>query len=418
MSTFDRSSSRITPLTLLGFAWVLGAAGFLDAAEAGCPRCGWAPPKRAVSATLKPGQDLWKALQRARPGTTVLLEDGTYTLQGALQIVAPGLVVRGKSGDRSKVILRGASMVETAVLVAVSIEAPNVTLADLTIGRVGYHGVQVHGELGGSGSVLHNVRIVDTGQQLVKATVGKDGRSVDDGLVACSSFEYSDHAPSDYTNGVDVHRGKGWVVRDSIFLRIRGPRDVGSRAGPAILFWNESRGTIVERNRLIDCYRGIALGLIERGTGFDHQGGVIRNNVLVNLNSWADEAIEASNSGDVRIEHNTVFVEGQVPWSIGLRFPATNGVAFNNLSNRPILLRNGARAELKANVTDAGRDWFVDLARGDLRLARGGLSAIDAGVLLPEIGQDFDRHPRVVGKAPDAGAFEFTPKAAAPQPRR
>jgi hypothetical protein len=417
MRPLFRSSSRTATVTILGVVWILGADRFHGAAAAGCPRCGWSPPEGVASVTLKPGDDLWEALHRAGPGTTVLLEDGTYGLQGALQIVARNVVVRGKSGDRSKVVLRGDSMGEQKVRIAISIEAPKVTLADLTISRVGWHGVQVRRDLGASGMVLHNVRILDTGQQLVKGSVSDNGRTADNGLVACSSFEYSDHASSDYTNGVDIHRGKGWVVRDNVFLRIRGPREAEGKAGPAVLFWNGSRDTIVERNLVVDCYRGIALGLVERGQGLDHEGGVIRNNVVCNLNPWADEAIEASASGDLRIEHNTVLVEGRVPWSIGLRFPATSGAVANNLSNRPIHLRDGARAELKANVTDARRDWFVDPARGNLRLVRGSVAAIDAGVLIPEVRQDFDRGPRVAGKAPDAGAFEFTAKAGL-QPRR
>ncbi len=410
-------SSRNAVVAILGVAWIIGSDRSLGAATAGCPRCGWASSKGVAFVTLKPGDDLWDALHRAKPGTTVLLEDGTYNLRGALQIIAPDIVMRGKSGDRSKVVLRGESMGEQKVRIAVSIDAPRVTLADLSIGLVGWHGVQIRGDLGASGAVLHNVRVVDAGQQLVKGSVGDNGLAADNGMVACSSFEYSDHAPGDYTNGVDIHRGKGWIVRDNLFLRIRGPREAQGKAGPAILLWNGSRDTIVERNRVIDCYRGIALGLVERGQGFDHEGGRIRNNVVCNLNPWADEAIEASASGDVRIEHNTVLIEGRVPWSIGLRYPTTSGVVGNNLCNRPILLRDGARAVLGANVIDAGRDWFVDPVRGDLRLARGSVSAIDAGVLIPEVRHDFDRRPRVVGKAPDAGAFEFT-KEVGPQPRR
>jgi hypothetical protein len=274
------------------------------------------------------------------------------------------------------------------VHVAISVEEPRFTLADLTIGFVGWHGVQVHGELGASEPTLHNVRVVDTGQQLVKGSTGEGGRVADRGLVACSTFEYSEHAPSDYTNGVDVHKAADWVIRDCVFRRIRGPREGQWRAGPAILFWNESSGTVVERNTLIDCYRGIALGIQRRDGGrTDHRGGVIRHNMICNLHPWADEAIEATACPDVVVERNTVLVEGRIPWAIGLRYPETTGLARRNLTNRPVLLRDGANATLDANVADARRDWFVDPARGDLRLTPGAKKrAPDVGALIPTTG--------------------------------
>jgi hypothetical protein len=294
---------------------------------------------------------------------------------------------------------------------AIFISAPNVTVADVTISQVGYHGIHVRGGEGTSGVVIHHVHILDTGQQLIKGSTVPGDRPCRNGLVACSVLEYSDHAPSDYTNGVDVHNGEGWVVRDNVLRRIRGPRAQGWRAGPAILFWNGSRDTVVERNLLVNCYRGIALGLQQtRGDApgrLDHRGGIIRRNAVGNLNSWADEAIEVNASPDVLVEHNTVLVEGRAPWSIGIRFPTATARVWNNLSNRQIILRDGAKAELKANVTTAQRSWFVDAGRGDLRLVRGDLPAVDTGILSPETNGDAGRSPSFSGSAPDAGAFEY-----------
>jgi hypothetical protein len=293
-------------------------------------------------------------------------------------------------------------------MVAISVGAPGVTLADLTVGSVGWHGIHVRGEMA-SDVVIHNVRIVDTGQQLIKGSTTPSAGPTRHGLIACSRFEYSDHAPSDYTNGVDVLKGEGWVVRDNVFVRIRGPREQGWRAGPTILFWGGSRDTIVERNWIVDCYRGIALGLVEtpENRGIDHRGGVIRRNILCNLNSWADEGIEAGAAPGVLIAHNTVLVEGRVPWSIGVRFPATEAQVWNNLSNRRVELRDGARTDLRGNVVTARRDWFVDPRRGDLRLARGDVAAIDAGVVIPGEDPGVGRTPSFLGAAPDAGAIEY-----------
>ena len=207
-------------------------------------------------------------------------------------------------------------MVGDSVGVAISVSAANVTVADLTIRDVGNHAIQVRGERGASGFTLHNARVIDTGEQLVKVSVSNNGLYADNGLIACSDFSYTVSAPSDYTNGIDVLAGKGWVIRDNRFSRIRGPEAQGWRSGPTILVWKGSEDTVVERNLIIDSFRGIALGLgpwpvkpVRNGNhDYDHLGGLIRQNVVVNLNSWSDEAIEANAAQNVRIEHNTVLV--------------------------------------------------------------------------------------------------------------
>jgi hypothetical protein len=172
---------------------------------------------------------------------------------------------------------------------------------------------------------------------------------------------------------------------------------------------------MVERNVVIDCYRGIALGLgpgafstPRPGAGqADHKGGLVRHNVVVNLNAWADEGIEANAAPDVRVEFNTVMVEGTLPWSISLRFPQTSALVRNNLSSRRVLSRNEGQLREEGNVQGAERTWFVDVESGNLRLAGTAVRAIDAGVTVREVEADFEGLPRTVGPKPDAGAFEY-----------
>jgi hypothetical protein len=396
-------------LRVFSFGCFLVSWAALAGAEP-CPRCGWNPPPTAATAIVNNMGDLRRAVNRAKPGSTILLGDGLYQLDGVtLDIPVRGLVLRGQKGRQSRVLIRGHGMGER--MVAISVSAPGVTLADLTIGQVGFHGVQVRGESGASGVVIHHVHILDTGQQLIKGSVVQGSKPCRDGLVACSTLEYTDSAPSDYTNGIDVINGEHWVVRDNVLRQIRGPRAQGYRAGPAVLFWGGSRDTVVERNWLVDCFRGIALGLVQTQENapdhLDHRGGIIRRNAVCNLNSWADEAIEVNASPGALVAHNTVMVEGKVPWSIGVRFPTASAQVWNNLSNQPILLRDGGKAELKANVVTARRDWFVDSSLGDLRLARGDSPAIDAGIVIADDRQSTDGRPLFVGPAPDVGAFEY-----------
>ncbi len=387
-------------------------------ALAGCERCGWEPPKTKRNVTVGSVTALKSVLTRATRGTTILLTDGIYKIDATLHILSPGVVLRGKSGNRSKVIIRGEGMTEKKVGVAISIDASDVVVADLTVGSVQFHGIQVRGEAGANDVVLHNILVADTGQQLLKGSTGPTGKISERGLVACSVFSYTDAAPSDYTNGVDVLNGKNWLVRDNFFHKIRGPREGGYMCGPAILFWVGSQGTIVERNLLLDCYRGISFGLIAQNKNngqpdnipSDHKGGIIRNNIVVNRNPWGDESIEANDCPGVRIEHNTVLAAGKVNWSISVRFPGTEAIVRNNLTNRTIFSRDGGRLEQSGNVTSAQSDWFTDPERGILRLKQADLAAVDSGVIIEDIKTDFDRAPRVFGKAADAGAFEFGSK--------
>jgi hypothetical protein len=404
-----------TLLALLGFTAACHA-------QTACQHCGWKATTTPRAVSVKTTAELERAVFNALEGTTILVQDGTYRLNRMLDLAKSNLVLRGQSGDRTKVILRGEGMHESKVGVAVSISASNIIVADMTIGNVGYHGVQVRGEKGVHRVVLHNLQVQDTGQQLVKGSVGNNGQFSESVLVACSSFEYADHALSDYTNGVDVLGGRRWTVRDNRFRNIRGPQERNYAAGPAILFWRDCRDTLIASNIVVDCFRGISLGLVPGGTKpaasgetyYDHQRGMVCNNVVCNLQPWGDEGIEANAAKDARIEHNTVLVEGTLPWSIGIRFPSCNALVRNNLTNRSILERDAAHMIAKGNVTDARRSWFLDAAAGDLRLAEGTSHAIDAGVeiapdaAIPELASDLAGKLRAPGSKPDAGAFEYS----------
>jgi hypothetical protein len=378
-----------------------------------CRRCGWKAPDGPIR-NVKTIAELERAVSAAKTGDTILLADGVYNLRRTIDFSTPGVTLRGRSGDPAGVVLRGGGMTGDAIGVALSVSAADVTIADLTVRNVGYHAIQVRGEQGASRFTLHNARLLDTGQQLLKGSVSEARVYADEGLVACSEFSYTTNAPSDYTNGVDLLATRGWVIRDNRFARIRGPEKEGWKAGPAILVWAAGEGTIVERNLIVDSFRGIALGLTEEPhnlarngeRAYDHAGGLVRNNVIVNLHGWADEALEANAARDLRIEHNTVLVEGATPWAIGVRFPASEALVRNNLTNHRIFLRDGGRATLDGNVMSARRSWFVDPARGDLHLSADGRPAVDAGVLIPDVTDDFDRAARPSGRAPDAGAFE------------
>src|SRR5574341_411241 len=365
---------------------------------------------------------LLSAAQSNSPGTTVRLDDGVYTLapKQSVEVLVPALVIRSKSGNRDGVIIQGGHN-------NIVVSASGVVIADVTLRQPHFHNIQIRGEKGLSGTQVYNVHMVDAGKQFVKINTGDglSGRFADNGLVACSRIEYisfskgTDVTKADYTNGLEILAGKGWLIRDNVFRRIRSQ---AGPAGAAILVWKNSRQTTILRNLIVDSWRGIALGLsapdaLSRGGSqvfYDHQDGLVENNVFLALHEPADAAIENHFARNSRIFHNTVYKrEGlphAVPWAIEYRYPPTTAIIENNLTNQAIVKRNPLPiqdAELAGNVTEAQATWFRDVLGEDIHLSPGA-PAINQGLPLPDIVTDMDGDPRPAGSGYDAGADEVT----------
>ena len=365
--------------------------------------------------------ELGKQLREADPGTTLLLEDGIYTLKAGnfLDIDVPSLILRSASGNRDTVRIEGGD-------IGLIVNADRFTVADLTISGSRYHAIQIRGERGVSATHIYNVHLVDTGQQLIKVSTGKGqgGKFAADGLVACSRIEYTTFSKGNgitspsYTNGIDILAGKGWMIRDNELRRIRSQE---GPAGPAILVWKNSMDTVIKRNVIVDSWRGIALGLMppdhnSRGgenVTFDHQNGLVEGNVILALQEPADAAIENNFALNSKILHNTIYYRENlahaVDWSIEYRFAPTRVTIQNNLANLPIRRRTPMpqhQAVMSGNITTATRAWFRNVAQKDVHLVSDS-PAIDQGVPIEEQYVDIDGETRGFGTAPDPGADEY-----------
>jgi hypothetical protein len=144
------------------------------------------------------------------------------------------------------------------------------------------------------------------------------------------------------------------------------------------------------------------------GVGYvGHYDGMIRNNVVFADIDYHDTGIELAQAHGVRVYHNTVVSEGGRMFfsSIDYRFPNTDADIRNNLTRR-ITRRNGASAQLDANLEDTPMSYFVEPAAGDFHLTDEASGAIDSGVPLDDAGLDIDGQPRTRGATPDLGADE------------
>ena len=218
-------------------------------------------------------------------------------------------------------------------------------IADLTLREAFDHPVHVSGNPNPiTGTLLHNLRIVDPGQQGIK--INPIGAAwADNGTIECSSIELTDAGrlfvrDNCYTGGIDAHAAWGWAVRRNRIAGFWCPTGLSEHA---IHFWNASRDTVVEENVIVDCARGVGFGLLAAsgdrdypddpypGVGYlGHIDGVIRNNFI----AAADPDLFASESGfdagialeqarDSRVVHNTVASTAAPFSSIEWRFANT-----------------------------------------------------------------------------------------------
>ena len=330
----------------------------------GCPSLPPPPPGDTVVEVDPSMADMLPQIVRsAAANTTILLADGTYTITNVdegnrrLRFETDHVTLRSASGERDAVILDGEYLTREMI----AINAAHVTIADITIMRAIDHPIHVTGsDRGTTDTVLYNLHIVDGGEQFVKVNSDGNGNFADDGILACSLLRLTPtgrtmvepNPGGCYTGGIDAHGAWGWHVHDNTFIDIYC--DNGSLAEHAIHFWSASRDTLVERNTIIDCARGVGFGLIEQGADrsypddpypgvgyIGHYDGIIRNNVIHADIPYFDTGIELAQARGSVVLHNTIVQPATAFSSIDYRFANTDVTIVNNIVRR-ITVRNGA----------------------------------------------------------------------------
>jgi Right handed beta helix region len=316
-------------------------------AVADCPPL---PPATGPVVNVRPADAgrLPDIVSAAPAGATIRLADGTYRVSAPLVFRRPGVTLRSASGNAARVVLDGRRQVGAIVHPF----ADRVRIAEVTLTRARDHLVHAYPQPGGPdvrGVRLYRLHLRDSGEQFVKVN-GNEARShwVHEGFVSCSRFTMTRTGRANiergfgcYTGGIDVHGGRGWRVRDNRFAGIYC--EDGEVAEHAVHFWSGSRGTVVERNEIVDCARGIGFGLGEDNAG--HEGGVIRNNRIVADIPQYDTGIGLEQARGARVLDNTVVETRRATKafaSIDLRFPRTDALLRGNRVRR-IVVRDGAR---------------------------------------------------------------------------
>jgi hypothetical protein len=367
----------------------------------------------AAQVVVRNTSELVAALGNAKPGQTLMLADGTYDVSAVepLRIRVDSVGLFGASRDPAKVVLKGqgfgGSNTDEEMI---KIEATHSTLAYLTIRDVRSNGLKIQSG-GNTGLLVHNVDFIDICERSIK---GPDAPVSTGGIVRYCLFEQVTpitaaipnlNFDGDYIAGMDMMKIDGWRIHDNTFKNIRGMHG-GGRAG--VFLWNGCKNVVVERNLFIGCDRGIAFGN-PSGPVSEMEGGSIRNNFIV---AGAGIAIEVCHSTASSIYHNTVYsANPSFTRTLSFFANASGNAVKNNLVMGHLSVESGTSPDTAGNLFVASApDWFRNPVAGDLHLTTAAKAAIDKGVPLPEITDDFDGIARA--GTPDIGADEFAPVSA------
>lgn len=378
------------------------------------------PPPAGPVVWARDADGLRRALEQAAPGTTVLVADGTYRLTRFLHLRdRRDVVVRGASGDPSRVILSGrgwAPRDEQDDILRLG-GGRNITIAHLTFTDCHSYGLKVEAEGRPENLHIYDCCFRDIGMRAIKGSTSVGGRALGGSIRYCR-FENTRVPPADwlfggdYITAIDMMALDGWIISDNVFKNIRG-RTGGARG--AVFVWVRSRNVVVERNLFIGCDRGVAFGNPSGSSAFQENiphvsDSIIRNNFIV---AGTDAGIELWWASGIRVHHNTIWCGDRGGRGIrggSDRWRIERIEVANNLVRGTIQLVGGV--DLRGNVTGDFEGWFVDPRSGDLRLTAAAVGAVGRAVPLPEVKDDFEGRPR--DAAPDVGASEFGARRSEP----
>ena len=369
-------------------------------------------PQGGRRVPVKDADELAHAVAAARDGDVLLLADGTYRPGRVLLLdKLKNVMLRGASGDPAKVILRGRGFdagdkFDDILRIAA---CDGVTVAHLTFADCHAYGLKVEAEHSPKNIHIYGCRFLNIGTRGIKGSTA--GRKIAaGGSIRFCHFENNVVPPADwlyggnYISAIDMMSLADWTISDNTFTNVKG-RTGGGRA--AIFVWVRSRRITIERNRIVGCDRGIALGN-PSGSSNEMAGmlhvydGVCRNNLIT---AGPDAGIELAWVDGAKIYNNTVWRKDESGRGIRSIEKIHNVEIANNLVRGRLLL-TGAE-ESRNNHVGPMEGWFVEPAAGDLRLKLPVPEAVDRGIGLPEVTDDFFARRR--GDRLDLGAHEYAP---------
>jgi copper-binding protein NosD len=337
-----------------------------------------------------------------------------------LEIRTDNVTLRSASGNRKAVILDG-SKSNHGELVGFR-SCSGVTVADITIQNIKWNGFKINSDHNVQNLTIYNCIIHNIWQRGVKSVrVPLENREEirPKNIRVQHCLFYNDH-PKQFTNdetdtpktfngnyigGIDTMYAKNWLISDNVFINIQGR----TREGRGCVFmWHHAEDCIIERNTIIDCDVGIALGN-SSGIG-PNQSSIHGTNMIVRNNfitRTPESGILADYTKNCQIINNTIF-DPQNRMNRLLRIIHNNQgllIANNLLSGPGMSIETKDAVRLEHNLIGDFLDQFVDVKNGDLHLKKTNAKIIDQGLSLPPIINDIDKQKR--DQHVDIGADEW-----------
>lgn len=399
-----------------------------------CPAC---PNNQTVHVShTGAGDDLtfdefWDHLGRHDSVTYIIRQSTTPYVVGCRQVNIGGwdisnkrtcIVVKGETGNRQDVVLVGADPASDPNFwksseyngpsscgigqVIQMVNCEHIVIADLTMRNFAGKMLKVDG--GNTGGQewcptdvrFHNLDLWDCGSQMIKGAGNPIGARR--GILECSYLHYTTglFPESSYeTQGIDIHEGRDWIIRDNVFENFRQePNKPG--LGSAILMWDDCDSVLAERNIIINCNFAIKFGASWDNLGSDVM--LARNNLIIydeTSTQWnGDNVFEVGQSVSTGgIFHNTV-------WNPTGDAANAFTVCSNNyrIENNLYVKGTTHRCASQTNNSVVDASWFQNVGAYDFRLA-----ANHTVPTIPDVTDDIFGNQRP--GTPSAGAFEFAP---------
>ena len=372
-------------------------------------------------------ESLSRAIEAAQPGDRIVLAPGEYRISNNIEIRHGGtrdepitLAAERLGQVRLLVSSTQGFLVRAPYWVFENLEMQGVCASDGACEHA-YHIVGA-----AHGTVIRNNRLFDFNSMIKINGETQSGRRQfpDDGLIESSSlYNHSVRDTDNPVTPIDIVASNGWVIRNSLIADFAKGR--GDRTSYAAFAKGDASGTLFERNIVI-CQlnvrdgRDVRVGLSFGGGGtdrsacrdrrcsYEHNRGVIRNNVIMHCPS--DVGIYLNKAHSTEIYNNTLYHT----LGIDVRFPESTAVVFNNILSGRVDDRNGGLSIRTSNLVadfsndlegDVFHDWFQLPEAGNFKLVDGS-EFVNRGRSRDELKYDFCGNPRK-DRAVDIGAFEY-----------
>lgn len=368
------------------------------------------------------------AIANAKAGDVITLAPGTYAIGKSVWLSKSGtasrpIVIRAARLGDAKIVLDPSGSATEGFIVDAPywiIENLDVTSTCTSANHSACeHAIHIKGHADNlvvRGNYLHefNAMIKGGGDLSTTPTTFSDDVVIEDNRFQNSSGRVT----SNPVTFVDINGGRRWVLRGNRFADAY--KDGGNYTSYAAFFKSNSRDGLMENN-LVVCKKKVAGGAQDhrRGLSFggggstdpkfcedsscvpQHQGGVLRNNIIVNC---TDDAAYMNMATDTKIYNNTLHAATGYDYALDLQFAETTADVRNNLMHKGIWYRSGT-ATTGTNVVQDLSTIFNFTSFGDLTL-KNGTPLVNAGAILTDVQKDFCGQARVGQN--DIGAVQYS----------